>query len=105
MARTSDIIIDTSTLSNGTHSIDIDFSAIGSIDVNDYFELHIDDSIIKLNVSSNMSIPNFIEWVARNCNADYDLYNKTLATSNSNILTIVTRNTNSIKIDLDYNKE
>ena len=103
--QTSDILIQTTTIDDGNYSTDIDFTAIGSVEKNDCFELHVDDTIVRLNISEDMSIGDFTEWVARNCNADYDLYNKALTIGNTNILNITTKNAENLNIDLDYHQE
>tara|TARA_R110002074_G_scaffold120750_9_gene254716 strand:+ start:6465 stop:6779 length:315 start_codon:yes stop_codon:yes gene_type:complete len=102
--RTSDITINTSILDSGLNSTDIDFSNIVSANKDDYFELHLDEDIIKITLFSNMTIEKFVEWITMNCNAKSEFYAKASATANSNILNITTRSSDTMKIDLDYNR-
>jgi hypothetical protein len=102
--RTSDISI-SSSIVNEKHITNIDFTNITTAEVNDYFELHLDNEVVKMNIVSEMTIERFVEWVAMNCNANFDFYSKALATNNTNVLNITTRSSDSINIDLDYHKE
>ena len=105
MFKSRDIEINTTTLGSGKHSISIDFTPVTEILANNYFELHLNDSVVKLYISSDMTISDFAALVERNCNADFDFYKKALASSSSNILNIATRDTDSMEIFLDYSKE
>ena len=102
--RTSDITINTSTLDSGVHSTNIDFSNIVSANTDDCFELHLDDDIIQMTLFSDITIEQFVEWVAMNCNSKAKFYDKASATANGNILNITTRNSDVIGIDLDYHR-
>ena len=102
--RTSDITINTSILDSGLNSTDIDFSNIVSANTNDYFELHLDEDIIKITLFSNITVEKFVEWVAMNCNAKSKFYAKASAAASNNILNITTRNSDDMKIDLDYHR-
>ena len=101
--RASDITINTSVLNNGLHNADLDFNAFSSIEENNYFELNINDISIKLNVHSDMSINDFTEWLANNYNNNYDFYSIATASNNSTVLNIISKTTDSLNIDYDFN--
>ena len=96
---TSDIAINQS---NNTTSLD--FSAFSSMQENDYLELNINSISIKLNISSNMSINDFTEWVANNCNSNYDFYSIATASSNDSALSITSKTSDQLNIDYDFNR-
>lgn len=96
--RTSDITINQS---NNTTSLD--FSAFSSMEENNYFELNINDISIKLNIGSDMSINDFTEWLANNYNNNYDFYSIATASNNSTVLNIISKTTDSLNIDYDFN--
>ena len=97
--RASDITINQS---NNTTSLD--FSAFSSMQENDYLELNINSVSIKLNVSNDMSINDFTEWVANNCNNNYDFYNLATASNNSALLNIVSKTSDQLSINYDFNR-
>ena len=101
--RTSDISI-SSSIVDEKHITNIDFTCITAAEVNDYFELHLDSEVVKMNIVSEMTIEKFVEWIAMNCNSNSDFYSKALATNNTNVLNITTRSSDSVNIDLDYNR-
>ena len=97
--RTSDII-----MSQSDNNITLDFSAFSSMQENDYLELNINSVSIKLNVSNDMSINDFTEWVANNCNNNYDFYSIATASSNNNVLSITSKTSDALNIDYDFNR-
>tara|TARA_R100001463_G_scaffold11656_2_gene32471 strand:+ start:391 stop:711 length:321 start_codon:yes stop_codon:yes gene_type:complete len=105
MIKVNEISINTSTLGDGTHSTAIDFTSISNVLADDYFYITLDGSEKALNASSNMAVSSFMDIVKDACNADSGLSSKAIFTSNSNILTIVTRDSNSIAIDIDYHRD
>lgn len=105
MIKVNEIPINTSTLGDGTHSTAIDFASISNVLADDYFHITLDGSEKSLNASSSMTISSFTEIIKDACNADSGLSSKAIFTSNSNILTIVTRDSNSIAIEIDYHRD
>ena len=69
--RTSDII-----MTQSNNNITLDFSAFSSMQENDYLELNINNISIKLNVNADMSTGDTIQWIANNCNNNYDFYDQ-----------------------------
>tara|TARA_X000001382_G_C3151007_1_gene172986 strand:- start:265 stop:561 length:297 start_codon:yes stop_codon:yes gene_type:complete len=97
--KTSDII-----MSQSNNTTSLDFSAFSSMQENDYLELNINSISIKLNVSSNMSTNDFTEWLASNCNNNYDFYSIATASSNNAILSIVNKTSDQLSVDYDFNR-
>lgn len=97
--RTSDITINQS---NNTTSLD--FTAFSSMEENDYFELNINNISIKLNVNANMSINDFTEWLANNCNNNYDFYSIATASSNDSALSITSKTSDQLNVEYDFNR-
>ena len=97
--RTSDITINQS---NNTTSLD--FTAFSSMEENDYFELNINNISIKLNVNANMSINDFTEWLANNCNNNYDFYSIATASSNDSAFSITSKTSNQLNVEYDFNR-
>ena len=97
--RASDI-----TINHSDNTTTLDFSAFSSMQENDYLELNVNDISIKLNVSSNMSVNNFTEWVSNNCNNNYDFYTIATASNNNNVLSITSKTSDKLSIDCDFNR-
>tara|TARA_E500000305_G_C3884338_1_gene171276 strand:+ start:78 stop:374 length:297 start_codon:yes stop_codon:yes gene_type:complete len=97
--RASDI-----TINYSDNTTILDFSAFSSMQENDYLELNVNDISIKLNVSSNMSVNNFTEWVANNCNNNYDFYSLATASNNDSALSITSKTSDQLNIDYDFNR-
>jgi hypothetical protein len=97
--RTSDII-----MSQSDNNITLDFSAFSSMEENDYFELNVNNISIKLNVNANMSTNDFTEWLASNCNNNYDFYSIATASNNNNVLSITSKTSDALNIDYDFNR-
>jgi hypothetical protein len=97
--RTSDI-----TINQSNNITSLDFSAFSSIQENDYLELNVNNISIKLNVNSNMSANDFTEWLANNCNNNYDFYNIATASNNDNVLSITSKTSDQLNIHYDFNR-
>ena len=97
--RTSDII-----MSQSDNNITLDFSAFSSMQENDYLELNVNNISIRLNVNADMSTGNTIQWVANNCNNNYDFYNLATASNNSDLLNIVSKPSDQLSINYDFNR-
>tara|TARA_R100001082_G_C4357616_1_gene157686 strand:+ start:1361 stop:1657 length:297 start_codon:yes stop_codon:yes gene_type:complete len=97
--RASDI-----TMTQSDDTTTLDFSAFSSMQENDYLELNINSVSIKLNVSNDMSINDFIKWVANNCNNNYDFYSLATASNNSALLNIVNKTSDQLSINYDFNR-
>lgn len=97
--KTSDIIMNQS-----DNNTTLDFSAFNSMQENDYLELNINNISIKLNVSSNMSTEDTIQWIANNCNNNYDFYTIATASNNNNVLSITSKTSDALNIDYDFNR-
>tara|TARA_R100000234_G_scaffold3291_2_gene2723 strand:- start:9808 stop:10104 length:297 start_codon:yes stop_codon:yes gene_type:complete len=96
---TSDITINQS---NNTTSLD--FTAFSSMEENDYFELNVNNISIKLNVNANMSINDFTEWLANNCNNNYDFYSIATASNNDSALNITSKTSDQLNVEYDFNR-
>lgn len=97
--RASDI-----TINHSDNITTLDFSAFSSMQENDYLELNVNSISIKLNVSSNMSTNDFTEWLANNCNNNYDFYSLATASSDNAILSIENKTSDKLSIDYDFNR-
>ncbi|QDP60849.1 MAG: hypothetical protein Tp152DCM46671_31 [Prokaryotic dsDNA virus sp.] len=97
--RASDI-----TMTQSDDTTTLDFSAFSSMQENDYLELNINDVSIKLNVSNDMSINDFTEWITNNCNNNYDFYSLATASNNSALLNIVNKTSDQLSINYDFNR-
>ena len=97
--RASDI-----TMTQSDDTTTLDFIAFSSMQENDYFEVHINNITIKLNVSSNMTVSNFTQWLSNNLNNNYDFYNIATAVNNNNSLDIKNKTTDSITVSYDFNR-
>ncbi|MDA7518144.1 hypothetical protein N8529_00080 [bacterium] len=104
MIKVNEIPINTSTLGDGTHSTAIDFTSISNVLGDDYFNITIDSSEKSLNASSNMTVSSFVDIIKDACNADSGLSSKATFTCNSNVLTLVTKDSNSVSIQIDYHR-
>jgi len=102
--QTANITINSSILDSSLHSTTLDFSAFSSIAINDYFELTLDNLSVKLNINSNMTVSNFVEWLASNYNNNYDFYKIATASNNNAVLNIVSKAAESIDIHYDFNR-
>ena len=60
------------TMTQSDNTTTLDFSAFSSMQENDYFEIHINNIVIKLNVNSNMTVNSFAQWLSNNLNNNYD---------------------------------
>lgn len=97
--RASDI-----TMTQSDDTTTLDFSAFSSMQENDYFEVHINNIVIKLNVNSNMTVDSFAQWLSNNLNNNYDFYNIATAVNNNNSLDIKNKTTDSITVSYDFNR-
>lgn len=105
MIKVNEISINTSTLGDGTHSTAIDLTSISNVLADDYFYITLDASEKSLNASSNMTVSSFVDIIKDACNADSGLSSKATFTSNSNVLTLVTKDSNSVNIEIDYHRD
>lgn len=97
--RASDI-----TINHSDNTTTLDFSAFSSMQENDYLELNVNSISIKLNVSADMSINNLTEWIANNCNNNYDFYSIATASSNDSALNITSKTSDQLNVEYDFNR-
>ena len=97
--RTSDII-----MTQSDNNITLDFNAFSSMQENDYLELNVNNISIRLNVNADMSTGDTIQWIANNCNNNYDFYTIATASNNNNVLSITSKTSDALNIDYDFNR-
>jgi|TARA_R110000824_G_scaffold116641_4_gene268211 hypothetical protein len=105
MIKVNEIPINTSTLEDGTHSTSIDFTSIGNVLGDDYFNITLDDSEKALNASSSMTVSSFVGIIKDACNEDSGLASKATFTNNENLLTVVTKDSTTVNIAFDYHRD
>lgn len=97
--RASDI-----TMTQSDDTTTLDFSAFSSMQENDYFELNVNNISIRLNINADMSTEDTIQWIANNCNNNYDFYTIATASNNNNVLSITSKTSDALNIDYDFNR-
>ena len=104
MIKLSYVTKNTSILNSGLHQTDIDFSNFSPLEENDFFEIDINDIIVRYFLPNNMTSDVFVEWLAVNLNINADFNDIATASSNNNVLSITSKTIDELNINYDFNR-